>query len=128
MAALLEMVSASVDLTRRGNASWGYCPFHQPDKTGSFKVEYRRGKEKFHCFGCGARGDAIDWLRLTRKVTYREAKRMLGEPVAPDPAILARRQAERRKRRIINTYRDRNPECVCPDWLLDPRSTDPPAA
>ncbi len=119
MAALLEMVSASVDLTRRGNAYWSACPFHQPDETGSFKVEYRRGKEKFHCFSCGARGDAIDWLRLTRKVTYREAKRMLGEPVAPDPAVLARRQAERRRRRIINVYRDRNPDCVCPDWLLE---------
>ena len=119
MAALFDLVSASVKLMRRGRAHWGSCPFHQPDKTGSFKVEQRYGRERFHCFGCGADGDAIDWLMRTRNVGYIEAKRILGEePARPDPAIIAARQAEQRRQRIIDAYRDRNPDCCCPDWLI----------
>jgi DNA primase len=113
------MVSASVKLTRRGRAHWGICPLHSPDKTGSFKVEAWRGKERFHCFGCHASGDAVDWLRITQNVGYLEAKRILGEePAKPDPAIIAARQAEQHRQTTIRSYRDRNPECDCPDWLI----------
>ena len=120
MTSLLEMVSASVALTRRGNAHWGKCPFHEPDKTGSFKVEFRHGKERFYCFGCQAKGDAADWIMLTRKVSYIEARRILGlgAPAKPDPAIIAARRVEERRQAIIRVYRERNPDCVCPDWLL----------
>lgn len=119
MPALLELVAASVPLKRRGRDHWGCCPFHSPDKTGSFKVGTYKGKERFYCFGCQARGDAADWLMLTRRIDYKAAKRILGEEVArPDPAIIAaRREAEQRADRI-SAYRDRNPDCNCPPWLL----------
>lgn len=118
MPALLELVSASVKLTRRGRAYWGPCPFHK-EKTSSFKVEARGDREKFHCFGCGAHGDAADWIMRTQRVGYVEAKRILGEERArPDPAIIAARQAEHRRQQAIDAYRTRNPECVCPEWLL----------
>ena len=132
MGALLDMVAASLDLTRRGRAHWAKCPFHEPDKTGSFKVEEYGGKERFYCFGCGAKGDAADWLMITRKVSYVEAKRILGEETArPDPAIKAARDAEDRRREIIGAYRDRNPDCCLPDWAIGtserrPASTGPP--
>lgn len=117
MATLLELVSASVTLKRRGKDHWGSCPFHN-EKTSSFKVGEYRGKERFMCFGCGARGDATDWLMQTRHVDYKKARRILGEPVAPDPAMAAAREKRDQRQRAINAYRDRNPDCACPDWLL----------
>jgi len=121
MASLVELVGASVKLTRRGGALWAACPFHAPDKTGSFKVEHRYGKERFYCFGCGAKGDAADWIMLTRKVDYPEACRILGlgGPVKPDPAIIEARRQEAWRRRVLTIYRHRNPDCVCPDWLIE---------
>ena len=120
MPALLDLVSASVKLARRGRDYWGQCPFHSPDKTGSFKVGTYRGKERFYCFGCHARGDATDWIMLTRRVDFKEARRILGEPDAykPDPTIIAVRKAEERRRRILSRYRDRNVDCCLPDWLI----------
>ncbi len=114
----MDLVSQSVPLKRRGRDHWGACPFHSPDKTGSFKVGFYKDKERFHCFGCGAGGDATDWIQRTRNVGYIEAKRILGDPVKPDPALIADRQAAERRQRAIAGYRDRNPDCVAPDWLI----------
>jgi DNA primase len=115
---LLDLVAASIKLTQRGRAHWAPCPFHG-EKTSSFKVEERHGKERYHCFGCGARGDAADWIMHTRHVSYVEAKRILGEERAkPDPTLIAARQAATRRQQAIEAYRDRNPDCACPDWLL----------
>ena len=57
---LVEEVRKTVKLTKRGNEWFGLCPFHSED-TPSFKVSETTGK--FHCFGCGKKGDVIDWLR-----------------------------------------------------------------
>jgi len=116
---LFDIVAASVPLKRRGKAWWAPCPFHAPDKTGSFKIEQYRGKWRFHCFGCHAGGDAVDWIQRTRKVDFKEAKRLLGEEAArPDPELKRQRQAAERRQRILRAYRDRNPDCVAPDWLI----------
>ncbi len=118
MPSRVDLVGASIKLTRRGRAHWASCPFHK-EKTSSFKVEIWRGKEQYHCFGCGAHGDAADWIQRTQNVGYVEAKRILGEERArPSPAILAARQAEQRRQRVIDEYRTRNPDCICPEWLL----------
>ena len=118
MGALLDMVAASLELTRKGNVWWTSCPFHA-EKTSSFKIEYRRGKEKFHCFGCGASGDVVDWIQRTRNVTFAEAKRILGEErIKPDPALIEKRRQQAWRARILTRYHDNNPDCVCPDWLL----------
>ncbi len=115
---LFDLVSASLKLERRGSAWWSSCPFHE-ETTASFKISEYRAKQRYHCFGCGARGDKIDWIMITRHVDYREALRILGvERVKPDPAIMAARQAEEQRQRVISAFRDRNPDSVCPDWLI----------
>ncbi len=58
---LSSIISECVKLTRRGGDWWGICPFHS-EKTGSFSVNDAKGF--FHCFGCGAHGDVLDWWRL----------------------------------------------------------------
>jgi DNA primase len=60
---LIEIVErAGVQLKRAGSHRWqGLCPFHA-DRTPSFFVDVER--ERFTCFGCKARGDVIDFVRL----------------------------------------------------------------
>jgi DNA primase len=48
-----------VALKRSGRSLWGSCCFH-PDKTPSLQIDPER--QTFRCFGCGKRGDAIDFL------------------------------------------------------------------
>jgi DNA primase len=65
---LPALISRQVKLIRRGRVMVGLCPFHQ-EKTPSFKVENGR----FHCFGCGADGDAISWIQITAGMTFRNS-------------------------------------------------------
>ncbi len=122
MPSLVDIIGASLKLTRRGNLYFAACPFHN-EKTASFVIypEPRRKPKPFwRCFGCGETGDAADWIMRTQNVGYVEAKRILGEELArPDPAIIATRQAEQRRQRIIAAYRDRNPDCCLPDWAIE---------
>lgn len=57
---LSTIIARRVKLTRRGGDWWGACPFHA-EKTGSFSVNDTKGF--FHCFGCNAHGDILDWWR-----------------------------------------------------------------
>lgn len=56
---LAEIVGAHVKLQRRGDNYFGLCPFHN-EKTPSFSVNANKGF--YHCFGCGAHGNAISFL------------------------------------------------------------------
>jgi DNA primase catalytic core len=67
---LVEIVARRVKLIRRGREFVGLCPFHN-EKTPSFNVVEDKGF--FHCFGCGAHGDAIGFLMQTESLSFREA-------------------------------------------------------
>lgn len=118
MSTLIELIGASLPLKPRGNDYWASCPFHR-EKTSSFKVGWRHGKERFHCFGCGAKGDAADWVMQTQNVGYVEAKRILGESAKPDPKITADRARARWREMQLARIRDRAPDCLCPEWLIE---------
>lgn len=49
------------------------CPFHK-EKTASMKIY----AQSFYCFGCGAGGDVIDFVRLYERCDFKTAFRMLG--------------------------------------------------
>ena len=49
------------------------CPFHT-EKTASMKIY----AQSFYCFGCGAGGDVIDFVRLYERCDFKTAFRMLG--------------------------------------------------
>ena len=55
------------------------CPFHK-EKTPSFRVRFdsNANKEKFKCFGCGASGDAIDFISKFKNIDYINARKYLG--------------------------------------------------
>lgn len=72
---IYAVVSRHIDLTKNGSAWRGLCPFHA-EKTPSFTVTPTRGT--FHCFGCGAHGDAIEFLQRHVGVTFAEAVEQLA--------------------------------------------------
>lgn len=73
---LLEVISPYVEMKRAGAAYKGLCPFHE-EKTPSFIVQ--KGDTHYHCFGCGAHGDAIGFLMQHQKLAFSDAVEHLGE-------------------------------------------------
>ena len=111
---LAEIVAGKVQLKRCGRERFsGLCPFHR-ESTPSFHIyKGRSGTARWHCFGCGADGDAVDWIRKVEGKTYREAC-----DLKPDPEIQRERERQRCRDKAINEFRDRNPDSTIPDELL----------
>lgn len=82
-----EVVAASgVELQRRGHGFVGCCPFHE-DVTPSLSVG--GVPDRFHCFGCGASGDVIDYVRRRLGLGFVEAVEHLeGGDLTPHPAAV----------------------------------------
>lgn len=70
------MVSGYVNLKRSGRTMSGLCPFHG-EKTPSFHVNAEQGY--FHCFGCGAGGDVITFIRKIENLDYIDAVKFLAQ-------------------------------------------------
>jgi hypothetical protein len=82
---LTALVSQSVKLDHHGK---GICPFHT-EKTPSFHVDEKKGN--YHCFGCGAHGDAVSWLTTAWGLPFAEAVAYLGGKIGKDlPPPIAR--------------------------------------
>jgi DNA primase len=91
---LTAVVSRRVKLARSGRQMKGCCPFHN-EKTPSFYV-YEDG---YHCFGCGAHGDAITFVMQTQGAAFMEAVEQLAAEAGldvPKPTQAAA-EAERRQ-------------------------------
>ena len=94
---LAALVGRRVRLTRRGRELAGLCPFHH-EKTPSFYVV--EDKAFFHCFGCGAHGDAIGFTMRADNLDFLEAvEKLAGEAGLPVPQATPqeREQAQRQK-------------------------------
>jgi DNA primase len=70
-----SVVGRRVKLTRKGRENQGLCPFHN-EKTPSFTVNDDKGF--FHCFGCGAHGDAIGFEMRIGHLSFTEAVERLA--------------------------------------------------
>ena len=73
---LSDVVGRHVALTKKGRELTGLCPFHQ-EKTPSFWVNDEKGV--FHCFGCGASGDALEFVMRTEGLAFRDALEKLAQ-------------------------------------------------
>src|ERR1700722_10761342 len=67
---LVRLIGQRIPLTREGHEWRGLCPFHI-EKTPSFTVAPQKGF--YHCFGCGAHGDALSWMMKMQSMTFRQA-------------------------------------------------------
>jgi DNA primase len=102
---MVALVGARSDLRRAGTQWKGLCPFHD-ERTPSFSVNPDR--KVYYCFGCGAHGDAIAFVRETEALDFQAAIEFLAERYgvelareAEDPQEEARRQRRQRLGRLV---------------------------
>ncbi len=84
---LSTLIGRSIKVTRAGREYKACCPFHN-EKTPSFTINDEKGF--YHCFGCGAHGDAIRWMTDQRGLSFMDAVKELAATAgmdvpAPDP-------------------------------------------
>lgn len=73
---IVDLISGYVNLKRAGTNYKGLCPFHS-EKTPSFVVS--ENKQMFHCFGCGAGGNALKFYMEIESKSFPEALREMAE-------------------------------------------------
>jgi DNA primase len=73
---LVELIGGQVQLRKAGQTWKGLCPFHE-ERTPSFTVNPDR--QAYHCFGCGAGGDAFRFVMEVDKLPFLDAVRALAE-------------------------------------------------
>lgn len=108
---IVEVIGRYLDLKKEGAEYVACCPFHS-ENSPSFKVNEK--KSIFHCFGCGAHGDAIDFVMKYEGVKMPEAvERIVGRAAmtAATP---------------IKTPRKAQPEATVRPIRVVPDSAEPP--
>ena len=70
---LPDFVGESLPLAHQGASHVGLCPFHE-EKTPSFRVF----PDHYHCYGCGAHGNAIDYLMKRQGIGFLDSVRLLA--------------------------------------------------
>jgi DNA primase len=73
---IVDLVSESVRLTKKGNSYWGCCPFHS-EKTPSFHVVPDR--QMYKCFGCGKGGGAVNFVMELENLPFKDAVAVLAQ-------------------------------------------------
>jgi len=94
---IVELIGSYIELKRAGSRFRALCPFHK-EKTPSFFVHPQR--QIFHCFGCGAGGDAFKFMMQYEGVDFVTAVRMLADR-AGVPIVLERGSEDKGPRKDV---------------------------
>lgn len=78
---IVDVINARVPLKKAGNSHKACCPFHE-EKTPSFTVA--QNKQFYHCFGCGAGGNALGFVMEFDRVDFPTAVEILAKSVGLD--------------------------------------------
>lgn len=94
---LSTLIGRNVKVQKAGREYKACCPFHN-EKTPSFTINDEKGF--YHCFGCGAHGDAIRWMTDQRGLPFMDAVKELADAAgmevpAPDPRAAQKAEAAR---------------------------------
>lgn len=105
---LSSVISRHTKLQKAGREWKACCPFHK-EKTPSFTVNDEKGF--YHCFGCGAHGDAIKFLTETRGLPFIDAVKELADTAgmqvpAPDPQARERQEKSASLRDVVEAAAD----------------------
>lgn len=73
---IVGIVSKYITLNKRGKTWWACCPFHF-EKTPSFAIN--EVEQFYHCFGCGASGDVINFVMKHESLDFYDACKRLAE-------------------------------------------------
>ncbi len=99
-----SVISSYVNLKRSGHDAVGLCPFHS-EKTPSFHVY--NDTQSFYCFGCGAGGDVITFIKKIENLEYIEAVKLLAQRGGLDvPEDSRDNKAAMLKKRIYEINRE----------------------
>lgn len=85
---IVDLVGGYVRLKRAGRGYMGLCPFHK-EKSPSFHVS--EDKQLYHCFGCGAGGNAIHFVMAAENLDFVDALKYLADSagiILPEPSAL----------------------------------------
>lgn len=102
---VVEIVGRHVELKRAGGQLFkGLCPFHT-ERSPSFTVTPAR--QSYHCFGCGAHGDAVQFLVEMEGLSFRETIEEMAQQAGivipvPDPTVAATRRPPPDVRRAMH--------------------------
>lgn len=76
---LVDLINTHVPLQKKSGSNYfARCPFHQ-EKSASFSVS--QPKQFYYCFGCGAHGNAIDFMMQHDRLSFPETIEMLARQV-----------------------------------------------
>ncbi|CAN5162936.1 DNA primase [soil metagenome] len=89
---LSTLIGKSVKVQKAGREYKACCPFHN-EKTPSFTINDEKGF--YHCFGCGAHGDAIRWMTEQRGLPFMDAVKELAAAAGLDVPALDPRAAKK---------------------------------
>ncbi len=98
-----QVISPYTRLKRSGRNLVGLCPFHS-EKSPSFFVYPE--SNSFYCFGCGAGGDLITFIRRAENLDYVEAVRFLADKAGLPMPEDADDESGRRRQRILEINRE----------------------
>ncbi len=113
---LVHLIEArGVELSKKGSEFAGLCPFHA-ERTPSFTVNQAKGF--YHCFGCGAHGNAIDFVMQHEGVQFHEAVQRIVGNVQASGAVADKKQVA-----SAASAEEWRPVTPVPDDAHDPMST-----
>lgn len=95
---VVDLISSYVSLKKRGNTYVGLCPFHN-EKTPSFTVY--ENTQSFYCFGCGAGGDGVSFMRKIENLDYIDAVKVLAQRAGMQMPNEGYDDSLSKKRRVI---------------------------
>ncbi len=94
---LSEVIGRRITVQRAGRESKACCPFHK-EKTPSFTIN--DDKQFYHCFGCGAHGDVINFVMQHDNLSFMDTVEMLAADAGlkmpkPDPKAVQKAEKQR---------------------------------
>jgi DNA primase len=114
---LVDLVSESVHLTKKGSSYWGCCPFHS-EKTPSFHVVPDR--QIYKCFGCGKGGGAINFVMELENLPFRDAVAVLAKRAGMPMPETETSSPDARKRREQMLELNKQAARTFYRWLYQP--------
>jgi len=99
---IVDIVSETVKLTRKGNRYWGRCPFHQ-EKTASFSVT--PDKNLFYCFGCHAGGNIFTYVMKREGLEFKEAVEVLAAKAGIELIQSKNKKFDEKRKNILEINR-----------------------
>lgn len=124
-----DVVGAYLPLRRSGSELTCLCPFHEDHRIGNFKVSPIRNR--FHCYACGATGNAVDFVMKMEGLGFAEALEWLARRQGISLETASKGAAGKAAgtqaigagaRRELTAWRDERPTLFLPEKMVEARA------